>query len=176
MKSNKFRLPILILVLVLVLGLGYVFFFNKDKNTPTPTNTQEKVDTTAKTDVQTPTTSQPSSETPAQSQPSVSTALKGTYSDYSADTLSSVKGKRILFFHAPWCPQCRQLEASIKSGEIPDGVSIVKVDYDSNQKLRQKYGVTIQTTMVLIGDNEESIKKFVAYDKPSLDSVKENLL
>lgn len=100
----------------------------------------------------------------------------GTYLNYSPEAVENTTGKRVLFFHAPWCPQCRSLEASIQSGAIPSDVTIFKVDYDSNQKLRQKYGVTLQTTVVLLDDNGEEAKKFVPYDNPSLQAVKENLL
>ncbi len=104
------------------------------------------------------------------------TIQTGTYADYSADVVASTKGQRILFFHAPWCPQCRQLEASIKVGTIPSDVTIFKVDYDSSQKLRQQYGVTIQTTLVLLDDKGNGAKKYVAYDQPSLDAIVKNLL
>lgn len=100
----------------------------------------------------------------------------GAYVPYSADVISQTSGTKILFFHAPWCPQCRELEASIQAGTIPSGVTIIKVDYDSSQGLRQKYGVTIQTTLVRVSDNGELEKKFVAYSEPTLDAVIKNLL
>ncbi len=100
----------------------------------------------------------------------------GQYLPYSAEAVAKSKGQRILFFYASWCPQCRQLETSIKAGEIPDGVTIFKVDYDSNQKLRQQYAVTIQTTLVLLDEKGNEMKKYVAYDKPSLDAIVKNLL
>lgn len=104
------------------------------------------------------------------------TSESGVYTEYSAEAVSSTRGRRVLFFHAPWCPQCRSLEKSIQSGSIPSDVTIFKVDYDTNQKLRQKYGVTLQTTVVLLDDNGEAAKKFVPYDSPSLEAVKEKLL
>lgn len=100
----------------------------------------------------------------------------GAYVPYTADVISQTSGTKILFFHAPWCPQCRELEASIQAGTIPGGVTIIKVDYDSNQGLRQKYGVTIQTTLVRVSDSGELEKKFVAYSEPTLDAVIKNLL
>lgn len=100
----------------------------------------------------------------------------GSYVDYSSEAVSSTKGTRLLFFHAPWCPQCRALEKSIEVGPIPEDVTIFKVDYDSNHQLRQKYEVTIQTTVVLIDDEGERIESFVAYDDPSLEAVKRELL
>lgn len=100
----------------------------------------------------------------------------GAYVPYSADIIRQTVGTKVLFFHAPWCPQCRELEASIQAGTIPSGVTIIKVDYDSNQSLRQKYGVTIQTTLVRVSDTGELEKKFVAYDEPSLAAIIKNML
>src|SRR5690606_10536379 len=101
---------------------------------------------------------------------------KGVYVDYSADKIASTSGTKLIFFHAPWCPQCRALEASIKAGNIPDNVTIMKIDYDSNKDLRQKYGVTIQTTVVEVDDNGDLVQKYVAYDKPTLQAVIDNIL
>lgn len=100
----------------------------------------------------------------------------GSYRDYSESAFSATSGTRLLFFHAPWCPQCRLLEASIQASTIPSGVTIFKVDYDSNQSLRQKYGVTIQTTVVRVDDSGNLSEKYVAYDDPSFANVAENLL
>lgn len=120
---------------------------------------------------------EPAESQPApQPTPTTPAASAGAYKDYSANAISSTKGTKILFFHAPWCPQCRQLEASIKAGPIPDNVTIFKVDYDSNQQLRQKYGVTIQTSLVKVDDSGNLVKRYVAYDEPTLNSLKANLL
>lgn len=108
--------------------------------------------------------------------PSASNRTMGAYTDYSREKVVATHGTKILFFHAPWCPQCRALETSIETGPIPEGVTIFKVDYDSNQELRQRYGATIQTTLVRIDDDGNLVKKYVAYDEPSLASVTENLL
>lgn len=105
-----------------------------------------------------------------------STAEAGKYVDYSDKALAEAKGSKIIFFHASWCPQCRSLEADINKKGVPSGVTILKADYDSSQELRQKYGVTIQTTVVHVDDNGNLIKKYVAYDDPTLDSVIKNVL
>ena len=96
----------------------------------------------------------------------------GAYVEYSDAALAQAKGTKLLFFHAPWCPQCRELDASIQSGTIPDNLTIFKVDYDTNQALRQKYGITLQTTVVQIDDAGGKVKSFVAYDSPTFDAVK----
>lgn len=113
---------------------------------------------------------------PAVPKPSTTGAQAGLYTDYSEAAVAANKGTKVLFFHAPWCPQCRQLDASIKAGVVPDGVTIYKTDYDSNQALRKTYGVTIQTTVVAIDADGKLIKKYVAYDQPTLAAVVKNLL
>lgn len=100
----------------------------------------------------------------------------GTFVDYQEGLVASTDGVKLLFFHAPWCPQCRMIEADIEKQGVPNGVTILKVDYDSNQALRQQYEVTLQTTFVEIDDDGNKIESFVAYNEPTFDSVKTNLL
>lgn len=109
-------------------------------------------------------------------QPNSADTTTNQYVEYSPDVIAKTTGTKILFFHAPWCPQCRALEKSIKAGTIPEGTTIIEVDYDSNQALRQKYGVTVQTTLVRVDDNGNLIEKYVAYDEPTLQSLIDNLL
>ena len=56
----------------------------------------------------------------------------------------------VLFFHAPWCPDCRATEQSLTTAGMPDGLTVVKVDYDSMTDLKQKYGITQQHTFVAV--------------------------
>ncbi len=100
----------------------------------------------------------------------------GSYTTYTEEEFAKTEGQRILYFHATWCPQCRQLDDSLTNATVPDGVTIFKVDYDTNQSLRQKYDVTLQTTLVEVDGNEEKIKSYVAYNEPSFDSVKKEFL
>lgn len=105
-----------------------------------------------------------------------STQQPGSYVDYTEDVIANTSGTKILFFHASWCPQCQELDKDIKANGSPAGVTIIKVNYDNAQSLRQKYGVTIQTTLVKIDDQGKLVKKFVAYNDPSVDSLRKNLL
>ena len=100
----------------------------------------------------------------------------GSYVTYSDTIIAESSGTKLLFFHAPWCPQCRAIESDIESDGVPDGVTVIKVDYDTNQALRQKYGITLQTTFVKVDDSGNLIQKFVAYNEPTFDSVKQNML
>jgi len=152
----------LIVAILLIAGGAYYFSSTKD---------EQPTENTA------PATNQPTEkEEPTATPPKTTPTEEGSYVDYSSTVIAGTEGTKILFFHAPWCPQCRALESSIESGEIPGGVTIIKVDYDNNQTLRQKYGVTIQTTLVRIDDNGNLVEKYVAYDEPTLNSVKSNLL
>lgn len=87
----------------------------------------------------------------------------GTYEPYSAQKLSlAAKEDVILFFHADWCPICRSIESEILQNPeaIPTGVHILKVDYDSETVLRQKYGVTVQYTFVQVDAEGNLISKW----------------
>ncbi len=93
----------------------------------------------------------------------VMTATKGSIQDYSPEKLAlAEKGKVLLFFHANWCPICRGLdaEAAANPNIVPDGITVLKVDFDTATALRQKYGVTVQHTFVQVDASGNSIKKF----------------
>lgn len=96
---------------------------------------------------------------------------KGTYETYAPEKLAlATKGNVLLFFHADWCPVCRALEAEILAGAmIPEGVHILKVDYDTATSLRQKYGVTVQHTFVQVDANGTAEQKFM--DETTLAGV-----
>jgi thiol-disulfide isomerase/thioredoxin len=83
------------------------------------------------------------------------------YADFDADRSAYADGKVVLFFHAGWCPTCKQAEKSLTSdADIPAGLTIVKVDYDSATDLRRQYGVTQQHTFVSIGPDGSKQKAF----------------
>lgn len=87
----------------------------------------------------------------------------GVYEDYSSEKISmATTGKMVLFFHADWCPFCRSLDQNLQSNleNIPEGISILKVDYDTSQDLRVKYGVTTQHTFVQVDENGNEIAQW----------------
>lgn len=90
-------------------------------------------------------------------------ATKGTIETYSPEKLAlAQEGKVVLFFHANWCPICRQLdaEAAANSNIVPDGVHVLKVDYDTATALKKKYGVTVQHTFVQVDPNGNQLGKW----------------
>jgi thioredoxin-related protein len=86
-------------------------------------------------------------------------ASAGQYIDYSEQSLaSSANDKRILFFHAPWCSVCNFYEGQIEDKGVPSDVTIIKIDYDSEDELKERYSVTTQSTFVLL-DEAGNIEK-----------------
>ncbi|QYH35798.1 thioredoxin family protein [Salinibacterium sp. M195] len=96
----------------------------------------------------------------------------GSYVDYSPSAIADADGRIILFFHATWCPQCVSADGDIKASGVPSGITIVKVDYDTNQDLRAEYGVTQQTSFVEVDSSGAKVQEnFVAYADPTLNAV-----
>lgn len=97
------------------------------------------------------------------SEKDIPTNTKGSYQSYSTEKLGlAEKGKVVLFFHAPWCPNCRAFEKDILESDLPKGLHILKVDYDSANDLKKKYGVTTQHTLVWIDRDGKMLKKWSA--------------
>lgn len=84
----------------------------------------------------------------------------GAYKDYSSEILASSEWNIVLAFLATWCPSCVSTDKNLSSQEIPDNLTILKVDYDSNPDLKEKYLVTSQHTFVLVDSKWNMIKKW----------------
>jgi thiol-disulfide isomerase/thioredoxin len=98
---------------------------------------------------------------------------ESAYQDYSPDKpakLASSGYKVVLFFHAPWCPFCRSANSTFvsRTSEIPQGVAVLKTDYDSNSDLKKKYGVTYQHTFVQIDAEGNAVSKWSGGDIDNL--------
>lgn len=106
----------------------------------------------------------------------VANSVPATYVTYDEQAFAADKGNRVLFFHASWCPQCRQLDSEISANIASlENTTIYKVDYDSSIELRKHYDVTQQTTFVQTNPDGTTLNKFVAYDTPTFETVKQNL-
>lgn len=93
---------------------------------------------------------------------------------YKADMSKYSSSKVVYFFHASWCSVCIQVDTALKSktNELPANTTIVKVDFDTAKEMRQKYGVTTQTTFVQVNDKDELVKKWTA---SSFDGVHDGI-
>lgn len=94
------------------------------------------------------------------------------YMDYSVSGLSETENT-VIFFHANWCPSCRAADSSIGASEIPENLTILKADFDSETDLRKKYGVVSQHTFVQVDANGDMIKKWTG--GTSVDDIVEKL-
>lgn len=102
-------------------------------------------------------------DTVVEEQDSAAAAAPGTYI-----TLAEYAGNEamyedvVLFFHADWCPTCQATEKDLteNAAAIPAGLTVVKVDYDTENDLRQQYGVTNQHTFVQVDATGAEVKKF----------------
>lgn len=151
MKSNRAWVIVVAIIAVIIAAFAYIALYRPDKKIA---------------DTQQPPTST-RSETPE-----TTATTSGKYIEYTAQSFAAAKdARRLLFFHAPWCPQCRALEQSIMSSGVPQNTIIFKVDYDTASELKKRYSVTLQTTVVEVNGSDELKKKIVAYDDPSLDFV-----
>lgn len=162
MKASRTAIAVLALAGVLVLASCAS---TPGAAAPRPTTSVSDVSSEAPAPMETPDQAT-SSATPEAAEPMV-----GAYLDYTDGAIEATAGPKALFFHAPWCPKCRALDEDLQASGPPDGLTIFKVDYDSRGDLRQKYGVTLQTTIVFLDDGGEVLSSVVLYDDPSVDSL-----
>ena len=68
----------------------------------------------------------------------------------------------VLFFNASWCSTCKEARENLEADPtaIPAGLTIVKVDYDDSDELKQTYGVTVQHTFVQVDADGNEIAKW----------------
>lgn len=84
----------------------------------------------------------------------------GRYISYDSKELTSMQN--VIFFAASWCPTCRALDKELVNSkkQIPDNLTILKADFDTEKELRKKYGVTLQHTLVQVDSNGNLITKW----------------
>lgn len=86
----------------------------------------------------------------------------GQYRDYDETILPTLKDKKILlFFHADWCPTCRNFDKQIAEMTLPQDVIILKVDYDTATELKKKYSILSQSTWVQIDTTGKMYKRWL---------------
>lgn len=102
-------------------------------------------------------------EKPTFIDPSINTNGAGEYVTYTPENFAAAEGKRrVLFFHAPWCPTCKVLNQELLDDveQLPADVVIFKTDYDTESDLKKQYGITYQHTLVQVDENGNTIKKW----------------
>ncbi len=88
-----------------------------------------------------------------------------SYADYQADKAAyDAGGDVVLFFAASWCPTCQRADKNLKGSGVPEGLTVVKTDYDSSTALKKQYGVTVQHTFVQVDPSGKALAKFTGSD------------
>ncbi len=83
-----------------------------------------------------------------------------TQAEYQAQRSAREGTKVVYFFHADWCPSCRATDAAVSADGLPDGLTLVKVDYDTEIDLRKEYGITQQHTFVQVDPEGHELAKW----------------
>lgn len=161
-KSVKIALTILV---VLAIAIISALLLQRESSAP------------AMSDKASEATTKPADKVTSQPTPDTSTVPKGRYADYTTENVANQDyAQTVVFFYAPWCPECRAFKKAITENSIPDGVQILETDFDSSTDLKKKYGVTQQTTFVRVNSAGELQKKWPGYGKDkSIDLVLEGV-
>lgn len=105
--------------------------------------------------------------------PNVSQSVYQVYTEKAREMLTGEK-PHVLYFHADWCPACRQIDGAIQASidDLPKEVTILKVNYDKETSLKAEFGITSQTSFVLIDSNGNKVETLTA---PSFEQLKNRL-
>lgn len=161
--------PFLVIALLLIVVAGSFLVLKNDTSKTAEVDSSSSLASENTSDTET-------NEKPLSTLSTPSDQAAGKYVAYSDAAFEQAQGVKVLFFHAPWCRQCQEIEAGISEETLPSGVTFFKVDYDTANALRKEYGVTLQTTFVKVANDRSLIEKYVAYDEPTFDNVKRNIL
>lgn len=85
------------------------------------------------------------------------------YVSYSVEGFEDAKDKkRVYFFHASWCPTCKVANEEFSSNpdEIPEDIVLFKTNYDTENDLKKRYGITYQHTFVQVDENGNEVSKW----------------
>jgi thioredoxin 1 len=99
--------------------------------------------------------------TPGSPSTTAPSATSAAIQEYTAEALAAASDddRTVLFFHATWCATCKLLADDIRANadDIPDDVRILLVDFDTATELKQRYGVTLQHTLVQVNAEGEPL-------------------
>jgi len=66
--------------------------------------------------------------------------------------------KQLLYFSAAWCGPCKTLGPIME--QAGQQINITKIDVDSSPEMVQRFGVRNIPTVILVGDNQQEIRRF----------------
>lgn len=73
------------------------------------------------------------------------------------------EGRVVLYFWAPWCSTCAVLDSDLQNGKskIPEGISVLQINYDKATDLKKKYNIVTQHTFVEIDKEGKVLNRWV---------------
>lgn len=81
-------------------------------------------------------------------------------------------GKPVLIaVHADWCPTCRVQEAAVRdllARKQFAGISVFRVDFDSQKAALKRFGVRSQSTLIVFKDGKEVARSIAQTDKDAI--------
>ncbi len=84
------------------------------------------------------------------------------YLPYTPTALAQASGNIVLFFYASWSPSGINTDKDIvsKKDKLPKDLTILRVNFDDAEAMKQQYGITDQQTFVQVTNTGELIKKW----------------
>lgn len=84
------------------------------------------------------------------------------YLPYTPTALAQAAGDIVLFFYASWSPSAINTDKDItaKKEKLPDDLTILRVNFDDAEAMKQQYGITDPQTFVQVTNTGELIKKW----------------
>ena len=163
-SGNTITIVAIIIVLVFVLGVAVFLYMGESDESNYELAVQES--------------SQPNEDQVIEIDPDSEEPLpSGAYVDYSESAVADAgDSKKVIFFHAEWCPECRSFEQNLLSAPIPDGLTILKADYDTESALKQKHGITHQTSFVQVDSDGDQLTKWQGFGRDDVNTVLENVV
>ena len=102
------------------------------------------------------------------------------YLAFTDEVYASTKGNKpfALFFHAGWCPTCREMERDFKENlsSFPEGSIIIQADYDKETDLKKEYRITMQSIVVVIDENGKISETLVSPNSGTLKNALAKIL
>lgn len=99
--------------------------------------------------------SKPAAQGSTEPEPEPEAGRLVAWEDWEQDRAAYAGSDVVLYFHADWCHECQDTDASLAADGVPAGLTLVQIDYDERTDLRQQYGVTVQHSFVLVDDAGE---------------------
>lgn len=139
-------------------------------DTSAATDTNTVIDTSGNTN-DTTNADATSTDAPAQTGSNV-TGKSAKYTEYTDKALADavVYGRPVLFFYASWDQTSKDAEVDILAnlGALPEGVTVLKVNYDSADSLKKQYGITYQHSFVQIDAHGNKVISWSGADAASI--------